>query len=201
MPSAMYSTACPPHGRPVASFPMAFRGHQRLPAHSIKKQQVPSTPLRSCATPHRQILSAASIEAPPISREDQLAAAGTSSPPDEQQDGSEASARQAGQPSTSGSSSSSTPNRTGKKGASAGTLKQEALQDRQEVADKLITVFMGKAPAEWRKLIAFSKRWPTLADRYSASLTPAAVHILASGRICRSEQVLAPANTGMLPAQ
>jgi hypothetical protein len=65
--------------------------------------------------------------------------------------GSEADARQAAQASTSGQ-----------------TLKQEAQRDRAAVADKLIAVFLDKAPAEWRKLIAFSKQWPSLADRYSA---------------------------------
>ena len=61
----------------------------------------------------------------------------------------EAAARQAAQASTSG----------------RGTLKQEAQQDREKVADKLIAVFADKTPAEWRKLIAHSKQWPSLADR------------------------------------
>ena len=70
--------------------------------------------------------------------------------------GSEAAARQAAQASTSGQ-----------------TLKQEAQQDRAAVADKLIAVFADKAPAEWRKLIAFSKQWPSLADRSSCTLQAA----------------------------
>jgi hypothetical protein len=54
--------------------------------------------------------------------------------------------------STSGSSSANG------KGISPG-------QTNFDVADKLIGVFSGKTPEEWRKLIAFSKHWPTLADR------------------------------------
>ena len=46
------------------------------------------------------------------------------------------------------------------------TLKEEVRQDRAEVCDKLINVFLAKSPDEWRKLIAASKQWPLLCDRY-----------------------------------
>ncbi|KAI7846439.1 hypothetical protein COHA_000050 [Chlorella ohadii] len=45
-----------------------------------------------------------------------------------------------------------------------GSLKQEAVQSNREVSDKLIDVFQQKKPAEWRKLIAYSKQWPLLAQ-------------------------------------
>ncbi len=45
-----------------------------------------------------------------------------------------------------------------------GSLKQEAVQSNREVSDKLIDVFQQKKPAEWRKLIAYSKQWPVLAQ-------------------------------------
>lgn len=72
-----------------------------------------------------------------------------------------ATARQAGEASTSGRSSSGIK-------SSGITLKEEAVRDRRAVADKLIGVFADKAPPEWRKLIAFSKQWPMLADRSAA---------------------------------
>jgi hypothetical protein len=49
-------------------------------------------------------------------------------------------------------------------GRRGGSLREEARQSNQEVYDKLIDVFMQKTPEEWRKLIAFSKQWPSLAD-------------------------------------
>ena len=45
------------------------------------------------------------------------------------------------------------------------TLKAEVRQDRAEVCDKLIKVFLAKSPDEWRKLITVSKQWPLLCDR------------------------------------
>ena len=46
---------------------------------------------------------------------------------------------------------------------------QEApvILSAQEVAvlDKLIAVFAGKTPKEWRKLIAHSQQWPQLAEK------------------------------------
>ena len=44
-------------------------------------------------------------------------------------------------------------------------IRSQERQAEQSVADKLISVFANKTPTEWRKLIAFSKQWPTLADR------------------------------------
>ena len=38
-------------------------------------------------------------------------------------------------------------------------------QSQEGVADKLIDLFATKTPDEWRKLIAFSKQWSSLADR------------------------------------
>ncbi|KAK9902256.1 hypothetical protein WJX75_009762 [Coccomyxa subellipsoidea] len=43
-------------------------------------------------------------------------------------------------------------------------IRSQERQAEQSVADKLISVFANKTPTEWRKLIAFSKQWPTLAD-------------------------------------
>ncbi|PRW50773.1 glutamine cyclotransferase [Chlorella sorokiniana] len=48
--------------------------------------------------------------------------------------------------------------------AGGGSLKQEAIQSNREVSDKLIDVFQQKKPTEWRKLIAYSKQWPVLAQ-------------------------------------
>ncbi|EIE21209.1 hypothetical protein COCSUDRAFT_17991 [Coccomyxa subellipsoidea C-169] len=61
--------------------------------------------------------------------------------------------RQSGQASTSGREFNSMVSR-----------RSQEKQAEQSVADKLIDVFASKTPAEWRKLIAFSRQWPTLAD-------------------------------------
>jgi hypothetical protein len=45
----------------------------------------------------------------------------------------------------------------------ATTLKQEAVASNREVSDKLIEVFRSKKPADWRKLIAYSRQWAMLA--------------------------------------
>ncbi|PSC75274.1 cytochrome P450 [Micractinium conductrix] len=47
--------------------------------------------------------------------------------------------------------------------AQGGSLKAEAVASNREVSDKLIEVFRSKKPAEWRKLIAYSRQWPVLA--------------------------------------
>lgn len=44
------------------------------------------------------------------------------------------------------------------------TLKEEARQSNEGVYDKLIDAFLMRTPEEWRKLIAFSKQWPSLAE-------------------------------------
>jgi hypothetical protein len=44
------------------------------------------------------------------------------------------------------------------------SFKQQAVADRTAIADKLIAVFEQRSTEEWRKLIAFSKQWPALAD-------------------------------------
>ena len=69
--------------------------------------------------------------------------------------------RQSGQASTSGREFNSMVSR-----------RSQEKQAEQSVADKLIAVFASKTPAEWRKLIAFSRQWPTLADRCSTVLSP-----------------------------
>ncbi|KAL4430000.1 hypothetical protein ABPG77_004370 [Micractinium sp. CCAP 211/92] len=46
----------------------------------------------------------------------------------------------------------------------APTLKEQAAASNREVSDKLIEVFQSKKPAEWRKLIAYSRQWPMLAQ-------------------------------------
>ena len=51
---------------------------------------------------------------------------------------------------------------------SAATASEPVLtrkQGQEGVADKLIDLFATKSPDEWRKLIAFSKQWSSLADR------------------------------------
>ena len=52
--------------------------------------------------------------------------------------------------------------------AQASTSDAEPLltrkQSQESVADKLIDLFAAKSPAEWRKLIAFSKQWASLSD-------------------------------------
>eukprot|EP00887_Chlorella_sp_A99_P001218 scaffold14.g1218.t1 len=65
-------------------------------------------------------------------------------------------------------SSRARPARGGGGGAGPGapgapTLKAEAAASNEEVYDRLIEVFRGKTPAEWRRLIAYSKQWPSLA--------------------------------------
>ena len=42
-------------------------------------------------------------------------------------------------------------------------ISRTQLESPTEVADKLITVFRQRNQADWRKLIAFSKQWPSLA--------------------------------------
>jgi len=44
------------------------------------------------------------------------------------------------------------------------SLRSEAQQSNQEVYDRLIDVFISRSSEEWRKLIAHSSQWPTLAD-------------------------------------
>ena len=52
--------------------------------------------------------------------------------------------------------------------AQASTSDAEPLltrkQSQESVADKLIDLFAAKSPADWRKLIAFSKQWASLSD-------------------------------------
>jgi hypothetical protein len=45
-----------------------------------------------------------------------------------------------------------------------GSIRGKALQEQTEVYDKLISAFQSKPKKDWRKLIAFSKKWPKLAD-------------------------------------
>lgn len=44
------------------------------------------------------------------------------------------------------------------------TLRDEAAASNAEVYDKLIDVFQQRQPSEWRKLIAYSKQFPKLAE-------------------------------------
>jgi hypothetical protein len=44
-----------------------------------------------------------------------------------------------------------------------GSVKKQALQDKATIEDKLISTLQGKPQSDWRKLLAFSKKWPTLA--------------------------------------
>lgn len=46
------------------------------------------------------------------------------------------------------------------------SLKQEAVQERKEICDKLIAVFRGRPSEDWRKLIVYSKQWPLLRDDF-----------------------------------
>ncbi|KAK9804314.1 hypothetical protein WJX72_006307 [[Myrmecia] bisecta] len=71
------------------------------------------------------------------------------------------------------SSSAAAPTTSGSSGRSrerSGSLRSEALRDRQEICDKLISVFVARKPEEWRKLIAFSKQWPTLSNSLFARI-------------------------------
>ena len=43
-------------------------------------------------------------------------------------------------------------------------MKKLAKKEQLKVADKLIKAFQSKPQSDWRKLIAFSKQWPQLAD-------------------------------------
>jgi hypothetical protein len=45
-----------------------------------------------------------------------------------------------------------------------GSVKKQALKDQVEIHDKLIGAFQSKPRPEWKKLLAFSKKWPELAD-------------------------------------
>lgn len=53
-------------------------------------------------------------------------------------------------------------------------------QSQESVADKLIDLFATKTPEEWRKLIAFSKQWSTLADRCAILLNMCLLYLPAS---------------------
>lgn len=48
--------------------------------------------------------------------------------------------------------------------ASGGSVRAEAKRDQRQVADKLIAVFQERESDGWRRLIASSQLWPTLAD-------------------------------------
>ena len=45
-----------------------------------------------------------------------------------------------------------------------GSVAKLARQENRDVEDKLIAAFQSKPQKEWRKLIAFSKKWPQLKD-------------------------------------
>lgn len=45
-----------------------------------------------------------------------------------------------------------------------GSLREEARRSNEEVYDRLADVFTERKPEEWRKLIAYSKQWPLLAE-------------------------------------
>lgn len=47
---------------------------------------------------------------------------------------------------------------------SGGSVRAEAKRDQRQVADKLIAVFQERESDGWRRLIASSQLWPTLAD-------------------------------------
>lgn len=44
-------------------------------------------------------------------------------------------------------------------------MKKQAQKEQIAVCDKLIKAFQSKPQNEWRTLIAYSKQWPTLADK------------------------------------
>jgi hypothetical protein len=54
--------------------------------------------------------------------------------------------------------------------AKPATLKEEARRSNAEVFDRLADAFVDREPGEWRKLIAFSRQWPSLADGVIARL-------------------------------
>ena len=45
-----------------------------------------------------------------------------------------------------------------------GSYKKQAQNDKAEVEDKLIAAFQSKPKSDWRKLITYSKKWPSLSD-------------------------------------
>jgi hypothetical protein len=57
------------------------------------------------------------------------------------------------------------------------SLRSEAQQSNQEVYDRLIDVFMSRSSEEWRKLIAHSSQWPTLAEGVLARMEERAVQL------------------------
>lgn len=46
-----------------------------------------------------------------------------------------------------------------------GSVRKLAEKEQRMVCDKLIKAFQSKPQNEWRTLIAYSKQWPTLADK------------------------------------
>lgn len=63
----------------------------------------------------------------------------------------------------------------GEAGSSPGiptSWKQEAQADGDAIADKLIALFEQRSGQEWRKLLAFSKQWPSLADKWAPICHP-----------------------------
>jgi hypothetical protein len=46
-----------------------------------------------------------------------------------------------------------------------GSIKKLAEKEQRMLCDKLIKAFQSKPQSEWRTLIAYSKQWPTLADK------------------------------------
>ena len=57
-------------------------------------------------------------------------------------------------------------------------MKKLALQEKVQVADKLIKAFQSKPQSDWRKLIAFSKQWPQLADSVFARCGIRVAHVV-----------------------
>ena len=68
----------------------------------------------------------------------------------------------------------------------AGSIKKQAQKEKAAVEDKLIAAFQSKPKGEWRKLLAFSKRWPSLADGvFKRCCSPATAMVFAGHhRLC-----------------
>lgn len=67
-------------------------------------------------------------------------------------------------------------------------MKKLAQKERIKISEKLIKAFQAKPQSDWRKLIAFSKQWPQLADsvfaRYGVTVAAAPTYRQVQSCIC-----------------
>ena len=69
------------------------------------------------------------------------------------------------------------------------TLKEEARRSNKEVFDRLIDAFLSRPSEDWRKLIAFSKQWPSLSKGFFERMEEKAKDASAAGNEDKSREL------------